>query len=412
MAILQAKAAPVLSYINARLALFYFSYLAVLGAFAPYFGPFLSARGFSDTQVGLVMAVWYGTRIFAPSVWNATVSKAKRPTLWLQGCALLVLVCAALFQPHWPMVGVVLVMLFFASAYNAIMPQFEAHTLRQLRQTPMLYGRVRLFGSLGFLLVVLGFGALFRSIGVDYLILATLPIVLLLLISTCVQGELVSDQPAQAGISQPGSQARFLGSFWARCTSLPSQAYGILLIACLNQIAHGPFYVYFSIYLGRTDYSKLSIGAFWALGVLAEIFMFYLLSSRFAKKIPILSSPEKLLALSMAIGALRWLAVAIAPESVALLALSQCLHAFTFAAAHSCLVQLITRQFPNQLGFAQGLFYGFSGGVGGMLGAGLAVLLWAQISPSAAYYGAAIISFAAFILCTRTFATQSSGAIR
>jgi len=408
MTILQANSAPVLSHLNARLALFYFSYLAVLGAFSPYFGPFLSARGFSDTQVGLVMALWYGTRIFAPSLWNAAVSKARRPSHWLQGGALLVLLSAALFQPRWPLFSVMLVMLVFASAYNALMPHFEAHTLHMLRHTPLTYGRIRLFGSLGFLLVVLGFGALLSNVGVDYLIVAMLPILLLLFISTLVQGELASDQPEPPESLQQGSGQ----GFWARCSSLPVQAYGLLLIACLNQIAHGPFYVYFSIYLERSDYSKLSIGALWALGVVAEILIFYLLSSRFAKRIPIFSSPEKLLALSMAIGALRWCAVAIFPESAVLLALSQCLHAFTFAAAHSCLMLLIMRQFSNQLGFAQSLFYGFSGGVGGVLGAGLAALLWTQISPSASYFGAAIVSFTAFLLCTRIFAAPSAAAIR
>ena len=403
MTTLQGSTAPALTYLNARLAIFYFSYLAALGAFSPYFGPFLSARGFSDTQVGLVMALWYGTRIFAPSLWNAAIAKAARPSVWLQGGAGVVLLSAALFQPHWPLFAVVLVMLVFASFYNAIMPQFEAHTLHVLAATPGVYGRVRLFGSLGFLLVVLGYGALFNRIGVEYLILAMLPILLLLWLSTCVQGALVLDRPQANGSNL---------SFWQRCMGLPPIAYGLLGVAFLNQIAHGPFYVYFSLYLGRAEYSKLSIGALWSLGVVAEILMFFWLSSRYAKRIPGFATPEKLLALSMFVGALRWCLVALFPEHIVVLCLSQCLHAFTFAAAHSCLMQLITRHFSHELGFAQSLFYGFSGGVGGVQGAGLAALLWAQRSPSAASFGAAAVSFAAFLLCLRIFAAHSASAIR
>jgi MFS transporter, PPP family, 3-phenylpropionic acid transporter len=294
---------------------------------------------------------------------------------------------------------VVLVMLVFASFYNAIMPQFEAHTLHVLAATPRAYGRVRLFGSLGFLLVVLGFGALFNRIGVQYLILAMLPILALLWLSTCVQGELVLDRPQSNGSKL---------SFWRRCMGLPTIAYGLLGVAFLNQIAHGPFYVYFSLYLGRAEYSKLSIGALWALGVVAEILMFFWLSSRYAKRIPGFATPERLLALSMFIGALRWCLVALFPEQVLVLCLSQCLRAFTFAAAHTCLMQIITRHFSHELGFAQSLFYGFSGGVGGVVGAGLAAQLWTHISPGAAYLAAAVVSFFAFLLCARVLARPNT----
>ena len=139
-----------------RLKLYYFAYLAALGAFSPYFGPFLQARGFDAWQLSVLMSLWYATRALAPNLWNIGVARSAKPIQWLRHGALATLLATLCFLPHWPFWGVVLVMLVFASFYNALMPQYEALTLAHLRGETESYSSIRLYGSIGFLLVVLG----------------------------------------------------------------------------------------------------------------------------------------------------------------------------------------------------------------------------------------------------------------
>jgi MFS transporter, PPP family, 3-phenylpropionic acid transporter len=377
-------------HMHVRLGFFYFAYLAVLGAFSPFFGPFLATRGVSDADIGLIMTFWYGTRIFAPILWDRAVQGAHQPLRWTQWACLAICGSAMLFQPESSVPIIMLVMLLFASLYNAILPQFEAHTLHVLQDQPGAYSRIRMYGSIGFLLVVLGFGALFRNIGSAYLIWAMLPLLLLMLLAAMLQAPMISVRSTQ-GIASAG--------FFARCRALPVLAWSVLLIAWLNQIAHGPFYVYFSLYLKRAGLSELSIGAFWAVGVLAEIAMFLLLSSAYLQGLRRWLAPNVLLPLALLMGALRWLLVALFPNDAWILGASQLFHAFTFAAAHSAIMQLLFDALPHDLGFAQGLLYGLSSGVGGVVGAALAAFMWDGISPPAAFALSAVISLLACACC-------------
>ncbi|MBK8069433.1 MAG: MFS transporter [Rhodanobacteraceae bacterium] len=70
-----------------RLSAFYFAYLGALGAFAPYFAPYLETRGLSAWQIGVVMSLWYGSRVLAPSLWGLATARAARPILVLRAGA-------------------------------------------------------------------------------------------------------------------------------------------------------------------------------------------------------------------------------------------------------------------------------------------------------------------------------------
>ena len=409
-----------------RLKLYYFAYLAALGAFSPYFGPFLQARGFDAWQLSVLMSLWYATRALAPNLWNIGVARSAKPIQWLRHGALATLLATLCFLPHWPFWGMVLVMLVFASFYNALMPQYEALTLAHLRGETESYSSIRLYGSIGFLLVVLGYGALFREIGAGYLIVAMLPLVALLVwasyLSEYPPGEQSRINIAQSkntssldvsisheGANTPGqseqsrtnlAQSKNTSSLDVSISqsstlsrALQPSIIALLFVGFCNQIAHGPLYVYFSIFLLRHGFDEFQVGALWSLGVACEIVAFTLM-----RRVLLRVATRPLVAFCLIAGAARWAATGIWPDSGWVIALAQMAHAVTFAALHAAFMQIIVRDVSTRdLGFTQALFYSVASGLGGVASALIAGVLWETLGDQACFYAAAGFSLLALV---------------
>ena len=402
-----------------RLKLYYFTYFATLGAFSPYFGPFLQARGFSALQLSLLMSIWYAARALAPNLWNIGVAQSALPIQWLRHGALGVLLATLCFLPQWPFWGMVLVMLVFASLYNALMPQYEALTLGHLRGETESYSSIRLYGSIGFLMVVLGYGALFREIGAGYLIVAMLPLVALMVWASYLShyapleeqdriklaenqkplGEQSRIKPAQSQnlISQNKSNPpQISNSSQPHITLtrvLQPSIIALLFVGFCNQIAHGPLYVYFSIFLLGHGFDEFQVGALWSLGVACEIIAFALMR-KVLLRIPI----KPLVAFCLIAGALRWVATGFWPDSGWVIAAAQTAHALSFAALHAACMQIIARDVrAADLGFTQALFFSVASGLGGVAGALVAGLLWTNVGDQACFYAAAGFSLLALL---------------
>ncbi len=392
-----------MSIAHPRLKLFYFAYLAALGAFSPYFGPFLEARGFSAWQLSVLMSLWYGTRALTPNLWNIGVARSSAPIQWLRHGALGTLFATLCFLPHWPFWGMALVMLVFASLYNALMPQYEALTLAHLRCETESYSSIRLYGSIGFLLVVLGYGALFREIGASYLIVAMLPLVALMVLASYLSEYPLDDQsrisstksqiPTSLEASKTSDAATFPLPASPLHHVLKPSIIALLFVGFCNQIAHGPLYVYFSIFLLRHGFDEFQVGALWSLGVACEIIAFTLM-----RRVLLKFATKPLVAFCLIAGAARWAATGMWPDSGWVIALAQMAHALTFAALHAAYMQIIARDVSaHHLGFTQALFYSVASGLGGVASALVAGLLWSKIGDQACFYAAAGFSLLALL---------------
>ena len=409
-----------------RLKLYYFAYLAALGAFSPYFGPFLQARGFDAWQLSVLMSLWYASRALAPNLWNIGVARSAKPIQWLRHGAVATLLATLCFLPHWPFWGVVLVMLVFASFYNALMPQYEALTLAHLRGETESYSSIRLYGSIGFLLVVLGYGALFREIGAGYLIVAMLPLVALLVWASYLS-EYPPGEQSRINIAQSKNTSSLDVSISQEVANTPRQSeqsrlnlaqskntvsldvsisqsstlsralqpsiIALLFVGFCNQIAHGPLYVYFSIFLLRHGFDEFQVGALWSLGVACEIVAFTLM-----RRVLLRVATRPLVAFCLIAGAARWAATGIWPDSGWVIALAQMAHAVTFAALHAAFMQIIVRDVSTRdLGFTQALFYSVASGLGGVASALIAGVLWETLGDQACFYAAAGFSLLALV---------------
>lgn len=371
-----------------RLSAFYFAYLAALGGFAPYFAPWLETRGLRPFEIGVVMSLWYATRVFAPPLWGAFAARSPQPVRWLRAGALLTLAAFALFLLPLGFAAIALAMALYASVCNAIMPQFEALTLAHLGARRSAYGRIRVWGSIGFVVANLGFGWLLQRLGYGWLVACMLPLFALLVLAAFAN----DDPPAAAGEPAAVGLRTLLRERWRE---RPLQVF--LLTALAMQLAHGAFYVYLSLHLDRAGWSAQAIGGFWAIGVIAEIVTFVCLP----RWLPRLDA-RTLMAACFAVGTLRWLVTAWLPQEAWAIGLAQCGHACTFAVFHATCMQAVGQFFPGRAGVhGQALLYGVGSGAGGVLGALYAGGLWELGGGQASFLGAAAVSAAGLWLALR-----------
>lgn len=342
-----------------RFSIFYFFYYAALGAYTPYVGRWVDALGHGGFVVGGMLGLWYATRIVGPPAWAALTARSAAPGQWfVAGCALTLLAFGAFLSTEsaW---GLLAVMAVFGLFYNAVMPQFEAMTLTALGPDAARYGRLRVWGSIGFLLVAGTYGALLDQVGARHFAWVTLPLFLMMLVAAWPHRH---DRPPEH-VATVGDA----GHLWKR-----AGVRRFLLVALLMQVGFGPFYVFYTLHLQAAGHSGAVIGALWATGVLIEIAMFWQAPRLIAR-----FGASRLLLASLAVTVLRWTLTALYAHSLPVMLLAQSTHALSFAIFHACCMHLMTEYFPGKRAAAgQSLLYGFSSGVGGVLGAGMAALAW------------------------------------
>lgn len=367
----------------ARLAAFYFAYYAALGAFSPYWSLFLKARGQDVAAISVLMSLWYATRIVAPSSWSWLASRSPHPIRWLRAGCSLVFASFLLFLLPLGFGSLFAAMCVFCFAWNAVMPQFEALTLSHLGARSERYGRIRVWGSIGFIAVVAGFGFLFERIAIDWLPWLMLPL---------YAGLIASSFGNDYGPSARATVDDATG-FRARLRQRDVRLF--FVVALLAQVSFGPYYTFFSLYLEQHGYRSSTLGAYWAIGVAAEIALFFASARIFARW-----DAHRVLLLALVSAALRWWVTAWLPENVPVMVFAQATHALNFAALFAACMQLLVRWFPGRANLhAQGLFYGFSTGLGGVLGAWLAGALWPVDAGRSAFLVAGAIATLAAMLC-------------
>lgn len=334
-----------------RLSGYYFFYFAFIGAFSPYFGLYLQSLHFSAWDIGLLMSQMQLMRVFGPNLWGWMADRKGHRVAIVRLASLLALLGFTAF--FWfdrltPMLAAMAVLAFF---WSAALPLVEALTFDHLRDEGARYGRVRLWGSVGFIVAVLGAGALLDRVLVAGIVWICWAILLGILLLALVLPEA---PPVRAAGEAPGLRD-ILGEARVRA----------LLGACVAMsAAHGALYVFYSIHLADHGYSTTAVGILWSLGVVAEIGVFMLMPRLLARY-----SVEALLAFSFAVAVLRFLLIGWAVDSLLLAILAQTLHGVTFGVFHAAAIAAVNHWFPGRAqGRGQALYSSLSFGAGGLLG--------------------------------------------
>ena len=314
-------------------------------------------------MIGLLTSMQAVTRVFAPYIWGWLSDRngARVPLMrWCSGMALLFSL-GLLFHPSpWWLAAVLFGMFIHTSA---MMPMSEAAMSHLVSHMGTLdvrrYGRIRLWGSVGFLLTVLVSGTWFEALGMSGFPLWAVVTLLAVHLSTwCLpdKRESVAHIQGQAGFVQVLRQPQ---SRWFFATLF------------FHVLSHVSIYTFFSLYLDELGYSKDMIGLLWAVSVIVEIAGFFSQS----KWLHWLSLPIWL-CLCTGLMVVRMGMTALYAPLLPVLLLAQCLHVFTYAVQHTVCIAWLSQHFPGRLrGRGQALYavigYGFTGVIGALGGAAL-----------------------------------------
>ena len=346
-----------------RLSSFYFFYFALLGALVPYWGLFLQNRGFDAVAIGQLMAILMATKIVAPNLWGWLGDHLghRMPIVRFASLASL-LVFTGMFFAHgfWL---IALVMALYSFFWNASLPQVV--TFNYLKERVARYARIRLWGSVGFIVTVILLGILVDQQGTE----VVLPALLLIFVGIWLSSLTVSDPRPQV---LQGEQPSLLNVL--RRPAILAFFAAVFLM----QMSHGPYYAFYSIYMEEQGYSKTLIGQLWALGVLAEVAVFVVMH-----RLLQCWGARRVLVASLVLAGLRWYLIGFYPDVLGLLLLAQLLHAATFGTFHASAIHLVHHYFPGSLqGRGQALYSSLSFGAGGALGSLGSGFAWETLGPA------------------------------
>jgi PPP family 3-phenylpropionic acid transporter len=363
-----------------RLSSFYFCYFALLGAWVPFWGPYLQDQGFNSVDIGYLAAIIYITKVFSPSIWGYLADKTGQHLQVVRFGSLLAFFCFLfifLGSNFWLLALVVTAYSFF---WNAVLAQFEVITISHLAGRYHSYGRIRLWGSIGFIAAVVGLGAAF-----EFLSVSTLPIfIAVILLAIFISSLFVAKTTAETAPPSPHGFFTILKR---------PEVMAFLLVGVLLQISHAPYYTFFSIFMELQGYSSAVIGLLWGLGVAVEVLVFIWMHKLLARY-----SIRQIMLVSLLLSSLRWFLIGYFSDNLLLLLIAQTLHAASFGSFHAVAVEYVRRQFVGgHQGQGMAVYSGLSFGGGSAIGAMVSGLAW-QLSPEHTFAAAGVVCIFAYII--------------
>lgn len=347
------------------IASFYFFYFALIGVHIIFIPKILSMVGYGSLQIGIIFAAAPLVRFALPFLFLRGFT-LNQTTFYI---ALAVMGMSSIgFYPalhaFFPLLAV---NILFGIGVALILPYIEVISLEHVGQER--YGKIRLFGSAGFILIALVLERFLTSPEIGIFFLMGMAMMTLFI------GGIIGKR------SQKTDEHRSSGLF-----SLSPYG-GVWIGFLLMQVSFGPFYNFYTIYATDHGLSLQTTVWLWSLGVIIEIVMFYFQGPLLRRNL------FHLLQFTAFITAVRWMIVALFPDSIILMGLAQTLHAFSFALFHTAAITFLYRHYENKR-LSQQFFYGISYGLGGFAGALGAGVLY-QYAPAWLFIGSSIAAFAA-----------------
>jgi MFS transporter, PPP family, 3-phenylpropionic acid transporter len=364
-----------------RLSGFYFFYFATVGSFIPYWSLYLKQVGFTADAIGELTALLIGTKMISPNLWGWVADHTGKSLLIIRMASFFTAVLFTGFLFFQGYMWYAAITLSFSFFWNAVLPQFEAVTLRYVKTQPHRYSKIRLWGSVGFIVAVLGIGKLLDKQGI-----MLLPVILIAILSLMW---LVSLLVPDIKMNSQHTDTTGIGQILTN-----PEVLAFLMVSLLVQLAHAPYYAFYSVYLKLHHYSASYTGLLWSCGVVAEIVLFIYMQ-RLLKRI----SLRTLLLSSLLLSVLRWWLISNYVDSVPLLIGAQVLHAATFGGTHIAAMHLIYDYFGERhQGKGQAIYTSLSFGLGGVLGSLYAGYCWETQSPEFVYIIAALFCGLALLI--------------
>ncbi|HEV7247654.1 MAG TPA: MFS transporter [Shinella sp.] len=335
-------------FFAARIALVFCAPMMVNGIALPFFPVWLETLSMSDFQIGIVLAVPLFVRVFTAPVAGIIADRIGERSIVLIWSALLSLATAvALFATgsFWP---VLLIYTLQGAVYSPYVPITEAIMLSGVRRWNFDYGKMRLWGSLAFIVATMIGGWLAGLYGGAMVLPAMAAAFVLTVLGAVIApriGKPRRPSPITAIAEVP------------RTSTLRQRDVQLMLIGVsLVNASHAMLFAFSAIYWQKLGFSGVDVGILWSAGVLAEV-VFFLFAVQLRRRFNLWSM--MIFGSTVAVG--RWILFPM-EMSFAGYFMLQCLHAFTYAIIHmSVQSRLVERVAEEQEAAAQGLYFFYTG---------------------------------------------------
>ena len=374
-----------------KLRIVYLAFFAGLGSFAPYLPIFLAHRHFSPLRIGLLLSISPIVGILLPPLWGAASDRTGRtaPLLRLQ---LLVLPLLVIILYHsTTALSIAVILTAIAVFMTAFAPLADHLTLDYVQHYGIDYGRVRVFGSIGFSLANLSVAAFLIHGSIDTLWLLYAPFVATaFLVSWTVRDA----SQKNSSLSSASADSSEIDPAQSRTASLRPLLPFYLIILCLA-LTMPSYYTFFPLYMARMQGGAALLPVAYILSSGSEVF-----TMPFATKLYTRFGPRSMLLLSAVSYAVRWVVVAVAPWTALIIAV-QILHGISFGFFYTSSVMYIRTALPKRL-FAtgQGIF-GATTALGNVLGNIFGGLLYEVGNPREFFLTEAAVCLVAALLIWR-----------
>ncbi|HRC59472.1 MAG TPA: MFS transporter [Candidatus Propionivibrio aalborgensis] len=364
-----------------RLSGFYFFYFAFIGVFLPYFGLYLQTLSFSAWDISVLMSQMQLMRLFGPYLWGTLADRfvSRVPIIRLAG--LIALMASASFFHIRSFEAILVAMAVLSFFWSATLPLVETLTFEHLRENPERYSRIRIWGSIGFIVAVMGAGALLDHVKLP----SMLWMIVFALAGTLLYAIVIPEaEPALHHADHPPvleilRQRRVVALFSA-CFSMSA--------------AHGALYVFYSIFLSDHGYSKSVVGGLWSLGVLAEIAVFFYMS-----RLLRVFGLRTILLLSFSAAVVRFMMIGWGVEQPFVLVFAQVLHGLTFGSFHAAAITVVNRWFLGRTrSRGQALYSSLTFGAGGLVGGLISGWTWDHLGGELTFALSSIFALIGLIL--------------
>ena len=321
---------------------FYFFYFAIVGIYVIFLPKVLAMVGYSGVEIGIVFATAPLVRFLVPF---AFIKGFKLSRGTFNFALLLIIMTSFLFYfTLHDFSMLIFTNILFGIGLSLLLPYAEVMALSIISKAR--YGRVRLFGSIGFIVVALVLVKFLSSadVAVFYLIFVS--------IMTAVFGYLLAQHDElEESKELVQNQEINIFSHWSLWVGLT-----------LMQVSFGPFYNFFTLY--ETDHSismEMTI-YLWSFGVIMEIAMLFFQGRLLEKNALII------LQIATFVTTLRWLLLYLFPYNLEVSFFTQSVHALSFALFHSAAISYLFMLYKKRK-LTQQFFLGITYGLGGFLGA-------------------------------------------
>jgi MFS transporter, PPP family, 3-phenylpropionic acid transporter len=331
--------------LSSRYAVMYGAVFLTIGIYLPFWPVWLSSRGFSAGEIGLLLALGTWVKVFSNPVMAQVADRSGRAKATLVACAALTLLSFSAFsvaEGFWPILAIMLLVNLF---HPVLIPLAETQTMAAANAGKLDYGRVRLWGSLTFILGTVGAGWVLTGRGPDLILALILGALGLNVLAAMIF-------PGSARTARPSPR----GGLWVLFTR--GRFLLFLGAASLLSASHAVYYGFSALHWRAAGLSEATVGWLWAVGVIAEVVLF-----AFSARIVARLGPFGLLAVAGFGGVVRWLVLG-GTTVLPALAAAQLLHAATFGAAHLGAMHFLARNAPPGLAAsAQALYSAVAGGI-------------------------------------------------